>query len=187
MKKGVPLTPCPNDFVCSEALAFLDIPYDVGVNAVAFLWQQITTNVSEKKGAQHLKTVYRTGEIWCLLVYDAVHFCEPVGTGSTNPRDFRIDAAQPEIRTEPNAARRPRTLQCQLEAARRDGAGQRVVLRQCSHRIQHQCQIGHIARHWTIHPQTVKGRQSIASRDDAWARAQAHNAAEACRDSQRTA
>ena len=129
MKKAVPLTSCPNDLVCSEALAFLDIPYDVGINAVAFLGQQITTNVSEKKGAQHLKTVYRTREIRCLLVYHAVHFCEPLGTRSTNPRDFRIDAAQPEIRAEPNAARRPRTLQRHLEAARRDGAGQRVMLR----------------------------------------------------------
>jgi hypothetical protein len=115
MKKGVPLTPCPNDFVCSEALAFLDIPHDVRVNAVAFLGQQITTNVSKKEGPQHLKTVYRTGEIWRLLVYHAVHFCEPLGTGSTNPRDFWIDAAQPKVRAEPNAPRRPRTLQRDLE------------------------------------------------------------------------
>src|SRR5262249_32207750 len=142
MKKGVPLPPCPKDFVCSEVLAFLDIPYDVGVNAVAFLGQQITTNVSEKESAQHLETVYRTGEIWCLLVYHAVHFCEPLGTGSTNPRDFRIDAAQPKVRAEPNTPRRPRTLQRDLEAARQDGAGQWVMRRLMHHRIQHPASSG---------------------------------------------
>ena len=71
VKKHVPLALCPNDLVRCEALAFLDIPYDVRVDTAAFLGQQITPHISEKKSAQHLKAIYRAREIRCLLVYHA--------------------------------------------------------------------------------------------------------------------
>ena len=39
VKKRVPLTLSPNDLIRSEALAFLDIPYDVWVDAITFSGQ----------------------------------------------------------------------------------------------------------------------------------------------------
>src|SRR3974390_3609726 len=118
MKQRVPLVLRPNDRVCSEALAFLHIPYDIRIDAFTFSRQQITTHISEKKGAQHLKAVYCAGEIRCLVVHHAAHFCEALGTYSTNPPHFRIDAVQAEVRTKPNAPRRPGGLEAPREAAR---------------------------------------------------------------------
>src|SRR5262249_61427312 len=96
VEEQAPLALRSNDLVRSKALAFLDIPDDVGVDAAAFAGQQVATHVSEKKGAQHLKTIYRAREVRCLHVYRATHFCEARGTGSTNSPDFRINAAQAE-------------------------------------------------------------------------------------------
>src|SRR5262249_40063100 len=102
VKESMTLAPGLNDLVRSEALAFLDIPDDIGVDAVAFAGEQVTAHVSEQQGAQHLKAVNRAGEIRRLLVYRAAHFDEPLCGGSTNPRDFRIDVAQSEVSAECN-------------------------------------------------------------------------------------
>jgi hypothetical protein len=54
-----------------------------------------------------------------------------------------------------------------LKSLLRDAAGERIVMRECGHGVEHQRDIRHIARHRPLHPQVIESRQAVAARHDA--------------------
>src|SRR3974390_589435 len=98
----MPLALCPNDLFRGELLTFLDVPNDIGVNAGAFPRQQVTAHVGEQESAEHLEAVYRAEKGWRLLFNCTAYLGKALSPCTANPRYFRINTAQAEVRGKTN-------------------------------------------------------------------------------------
>ena len=112
---------------------------------------------------------------------------EPLRGGGADVPDLRRYRHDAEIAAERHALGHHRSFKRRRERRRRSRYGDRVHRMMADLRVEHQCQVGDVARHRALDAEPPEGMGARAPGHPAGARAQTHDRAEARRIAQRAA
>src|SRR5262245_19475784 len=125
--------------------SLLDVPDDIGVDAVSLSRDELTTDACKHERPQNLEAIDSAGKVRRGSFHGTVQRFEALHGLVTDGGDLRIDAAQTEVRAKANALRWSRAPHARLVSAGRSGTGERIMRAQCRHGIEHKGDVANVA------------------------------------------